>query len=50
MLAANVPANVPIAVGVPPITPVAELRVSPVGRLPDISENVGGGMPVATKV
>jgi hypothetical protein len=36
----------PLAVGVPLRTPVAELKVTPEGMLPD-SESVGAGEPVA---
>ena len=47
-LALNEPTNVPIWLGVPLMTPVAAFSAKPVGKLPDVIENVGGGMPVAS--
>ncbi len=46
LLAVTVPVNVPVAVGVPEIKP-AELKLNPVGRLPNVTLNVGAGVPLA---
>ena len=46
--AVTVKVYLPVAVGVPEITP-ALLRVSPVGRLPDVTDHVMGVVPVAVK-
>src|SRR4051794_16516819 len=42
--------NVPGAVGVPEITPVAELSASPGGSVPAVTTNVGLRKPAAAKV
>ena len=49
LCAVNEMGNVPLAVGVPLITPVAVLNVTPPGNGPD-SESNGAGKPVATTV
>lgn len=49
LLAVTVKANVPVVVGVPERTPAA-LSVSPAGRLPEDSVNVGAGTPDAVNV
>jgi hypothetical protein len=42
--------EVPLAVGIPEITPV-EARLSPTGRLPDVTDHLYDGIPpVACKV
>ncbi len=46
--AVTVNVYLPVAVGVPEITP-ALLRVSPVGRLPDVTDHVMGVVPVEDK-
>ena len=48
-MAVTVPANVPAAVGVPLMTP-AELRISPGGRLPAVTLNVGEFVDVYAKL
>ena len=42
LVAVTVPVNTPLLVGVPDITP-AELKLNPVGKLPDVTLNVGAG-------
>ena len=37
--------NVPVAVGVPLITPVAPVNVNPVGKAPDVTANVAAPVP-----
>ena len=37
--------EVPLAVGVPEMTPVAGARLSPAGRLPDVMDQVYGVVP-----
>ncbi len=49
LLALTWKVNTPWVVGVPDSTP-EELRVSPGGRVPEASENVGAGVPDAVKV
>jgi hypothetical protein len=39
-LTATVKLNVPLAVGVPEITPLLELSVNPAGRLPELIDQV----------
>ncbi len=46
--AVTVKVYLPVAVGVPEITPAA-LRVSPAGRLPELTDHVMGVVPVAVK-
>ena len=50
LVAVTVKVNVPVVVGVPEMTPVAELRVRPPGSDPLEIVKVGAGEPVATKV
>jgi len=50
LAAVSVPANVPPAPGVPLMTPVVALRVSPGGNAPLVTENVGAGEHVAATV
>ena len=38
----------PLAVGVPPITPLALSRLNPEGIVPDNTENVSGAVPPLT--
>ena len=45
-----VPLNVPAAVGVPEIAPVALAKASPVGSAPVVTVNVIGAVPVAVTV
>jgi hypothetical protein len=40
-----VKANVPLAVGVPEITPFPAVRVRPAGRLPLVTDHVYAGVP-----
>ena len=42
--------NVPVAVGVPKISPVATFNVTPAGSVPDCTEYVGAGKPFAVKM
>ena len=42
--------NVPIAVGVPEITPVVVFKLKPAGRLPLDIDQVIGAVPVAVSV
>ena len=42
MLAVTVPVNAPTLVGVPEITPV-KLKLSPGGKLPEVTLKVGAG-------
>ena len=42
LVAVTVPVNTPLLVGVPDITP-AELKLNPVGKLPEVTLNVGAG-------
>ena len=44
-----VPGKVPATLGVPDITP-AELNVSPVGRVPEVTAKVTGVVPDALQV
>ncbi len=44
-LSVTVTLNVPLAVGVPVIAQVAELRLKPAGKLPAVIENVYGVTP-----
>ena len=46
LLAVTDPVKVPIAVGVPEITPADE-SASPAGNAPALTENVGAGYPLA---
>ena len=50
MVAVTVNINVPAAVGVPANTPPAVSGVKPVGIVPAVTENVGGGAPDAVNV
>ena len=47
MVAVNVPANVPEALGIPLITPATLCRPSPGGRALAGTLNVGAGVPLA---
>ena len=47
--AVMVPVNVPAAVGVPEITPV-ELSDNPLGKLPAVTANVTGVVPITVQV
>ena len=40
----------PAAVGVPDRTPVVVFRLSPAGRAPEFTRNVGAGLPLAANV
>ncbi len=42
LLAVTVPVNTPVLVGVPEIAP-AELKLNPVGKLPEVTLKVGAG-------
>ncbi len=42
LLAVTVPVNAPLLVGVPEMTPVV-LKLKPVGKLPEVTLNVGTG-------
>ncbi len=43
--AVTVPVNVPLLVGLPEMTP-EELKLSPGGKLPDVTLKVGAGVPL----
>lgn len=47
LAALNVPANAPTVVGDPLMSPLLALSVRPGGSAAAITENVGGGIPVA---
>jgi len=49
-VALTVKENVPIAVGVPEITPVPSFRLKPAGRVPVAIDHVIGVVPVAASV
>ena len=40
----------PAAVGVPDRTPLVVFRLNPAGSAPELTRNVGAGLPVAAKV
>ncbi len=42
LVAVTVPVNTPVLVGVPEIVP-EKVKLNPVGRLPDVTLNVGAG-------
>jgi hypothetical protein len=42
--------NVPVADGVPEISPVATFRLNPAGSVPDCTEYIGTGKPFAVKM
>lgn len=44
------PDTPPVPVGVPESTPVAAFSVSPAGSVPEKTEYVGAGVPLATNV
>ena len=44
------PDTPPAPVGVPESTPVAAFNVNPAGSVPEKTEYVGAGVPLATKV
>ena len=46
-VAETTPVNVPIVFGVPLSTPVAALKLSPVGKAPEVRLKVGVGEPLA---
>ncbi len=50
LVAETVNVNVPDPVGVPDSTPVVACKVRPGGRLPELTEKVGDGLPVAVNV
>ena len=45
-----VTAKAPHSVGVPESTPVVELRLTPAGKVPVVTEKVGAGAPVPVTV
>jgi hypothetical protein len=49
-VAVTTPLNVPAADGVPPRTPEVAFSESPPGNAPDVTLNVGVGLPFAAKV
>jgi hypothetical protein len=49
-VALTVKLNVPIAVGVPDITPLAVFKLKPVGNVPLLIDQVIGTVPVALSV
>ena len=50
LVALTVKLNVPVAVGVPVIAPVAVFKLNPVGSLPLLIAQVIGAVPVALRV
>jgi hypothetical protein len=50
LLAVNIPAKVPTALGVPLISPLAPLSESPVGSVEGVAENAGAGDPFAVSL
>ncbi len=44
-LTVTVKVNVPLAVGVPEITPLPAARLTPVGRVPFVTDQVYAGVP-----
>ena len=50
LLAVTLNEKGPVVVGVPDSTPLAEFKVKPPGSAPDVTANVGVGLPLAVNV